>query len=124
MSYNFYGILHLGSLFALSLILGGLWGLYAKPSPDKKLRSLLLGFHGLIMFFIFLAGFGLMAKIKLPFPWPFWIYGKLAIWLLLGAMPFFIKKASQRLRDSKLYFFVLLFPFALLFTALLFVHLQ
>ncbi len=95
MSYSFYNILHLGSLFALCLVLGALWGLYTTPSPDKKLRSLLLGLHGLLMFFIFLAGFGLIAKIKVPFPWPFWIYIKLAIWLLLGASPFLIKRAKQ-----------------------------
>ena len=121
MNYNFYSLFHLGSLFALCLILGGLWGLYAKASPDKKLRSFLLGFHGLIMFFIFLAGFGLIAKSKIPFPWPLWIYGKLAIWFLLGSSPFFIKKASRPLHKSKLYLLVLLCLFALLFSALLLV---
>ena len=121
MSYNFYSILHLASLFVLSLTLGGLWGLYAKPSPDKKLKSLLLGLHGLLLFLIFLAGFGLIAKIKVPFPWPLWIYGKLTIWLLLGASPFFIRKASQKLHSSPLYFLVLLGLFVLFFCALLIV---
>lgn len=121
MSYNFYSLLHLGSLFALCLTLGALWGLYGGPEPDKKLRRLLLGFHGLLMFFIFLAGFGLIAKVKIPFPWPLWIYGKLAVWFLLGASPFFIKKASPSFHNKKFYFFVFLILFALFFSALLLV---
>ena len=121
MSYNFYSILHLGSLFALCLTLGALWGIYASPSPDTKLRKLLLGLHGLLVFFIFLAGFGLIAKVKVPFPWPLWIYGKLLIWFLLGASPFFIKKASSSFRNTKLYPLVLFILFALFFSALLLV---
>lgn len=124
MSYNFYSFLHLGSLFALCLILGALWGLYASPSPDKKLRKLLLALHGLIMFFIFLAGFALIAKVKIPFPWPFWIYGKLAAWVLLGASPFVIKKISRSSKGLKFYPLVLLVLFILLFSTLLIVKLK
>jgi len=122
MSYNFYSLLHLVSLFALALTLGCLWGLYIKPSPDKKLKHLLLGLHGLLLFLIFLAGFGLIAKIKVPFPWPLWIYGKLALWILLSVSPFFIRKASQKLHSSPLYFLVLPGLFILFFCALLLVR--
>ncbi len=124
MSYNFYSSLHLLSLFALALALGALWGLYNSPSPDKGLKKLLLGAHGLFLLLIFLAGFGLIAKIKAPFPWPFWIYGKLAVWLLLGASPFFIKKASRKLGKPFPYFLILPGLFMLFLTAFLFVRLK
>ena len=125
MSYNFYSLFHLSSLLSLCLILGALWGLYIQQPPNAQLKKYLLALHGLILFFIFLAGFGLIAKIKLPFPWPMWIYGKLLIWLLLGATPFFIRKASQRLRNkAPLYFLVLLCILVLFLLALFLVKLS
>ena len=124
MSYNFYSILHFTSLTALSLILGALWGLYSHENYNQKIRSLLLAFHGVIMFLIFLAGFGLIAKIKIAWPWPFWIYVKLIMWLLLGAMPFFIKKSGQKFHSSKKHFLSLLISLTLLFIAILFVKLK
>ena len=124
MSYNFYNILHLSSLMALVLILGALWGLYTHENYNKKMRKLLLALHGLFMFLIFLAGFGLIAKIKLASPWPFWIYIKIMIWVFLGAMPFVIKKSAQKFQNSKKHFLSLLFCFALIFIALLFVKLK
>ena len=124
MSYNFYSILHFTSLTALCLILGALWGLYNHENYNTKNRTLLLALHGVIMFFIFLAGFGLIAKIKISWPWPFWIYAKLIVWLFLGVMPFFIKKSGRKFHSSKKHFLSLLLPFALIFIAILFVKLK
>ena len=115
MSYNFYSFLHLISLLGLALILGALWGLYTNESYSRKTRSILLSLHGLAMFLILSAGFGLTAKIKLDFPWPLWIYIKIALWFILGALPFLIKKSGKRFSSSspKLYGAVLLFVFLL-----------
>ena len=124
MSYNFYSILHLSSIVALSLVLGALWGLYANPQAHTKFRSFFLALRGLLMFLIFFAGFGLIAKIKLSFPWPFWIYIKLMIWCLIGASPFFIKKASRKKPSPKKYLAVLFYLFALMFLAVLAVRLR
>jgi len=121
MSYTFYSSLHLISLLSLALILGALWGIYTQSSYNPKIRSLLLSLHGLIMFFILLAGFGLMAKIKLEFPWPAWIYIKLLLWFFLGASPFFIKKTGGIIKYHK---FSLLFVFILLFIGVLSVRLK
>ena len=119
MSYNFYSILHFTSLTALSLILGALWGLYTQENFNKKIKTILLALHGITMFLIFLAGFGLIAKIKLDWPWPFWIYFKLIIWLALGFMPLIIKKSGQKFHSSKKHFLSLFLTFAILFTAIL-----
>ena len=124
MSYNFYSILHLTSLISLGLILGALWGLYTHENYNKKFKKLLLAFHGIIMFLIFLAGFGLIAKIKLASPWPFWVYAKLIIWLFLGAMPFLIKKSGQKFHSSAGHLLSLLLSFALVFIAILFIKLK
>ena len=123
MSYNFYNILHITSILALSLTLGALWGLYTHENHSEKIRAFLLALHGLIMFLIFLAGFGLIAKIKLDWPWPAWIYFKLIIWLFLGAMPFIIKKSSQKFHSYQKLLSLLL-TFILIFIAILFVKLK
>ena len=125
MSYTFYSFLHLISLLGLGLILGALWGLYTNENYNRKIRSILLSLHGLVMFFILLAGFGLIAKIKLDFPWPLWIYVKLALWFILGALPFLIKKSGKRFSSSpNLYGAVLLFVFLLFVIGVFFVKLK
>ena len=124
MSYNFYSILHFSSITALSLILGALWGLYFYKDYNKKIRSLLLALHGVVMFLIFLAGFGLIAKIKMAWPWPFWIYVKLIIWLFLGALPFILKKSGQKFHSSAKHFLSLALSFIFIFIAILFVKLN
>ena len=120
MSYTFYSSLHLISLFYLALVLAALWGLYTHPNYNPKIRSVLLSLHGLIMFLILLAGFGLMAKIKIHSPWPLWIYIKLLLWLSLSAFPFLIKKTGQKLSSkdspSSLYHFLSLTLLFILFT--------
>ncbi|MCY4321291.1 MAG: hypothetical protein OXC37_02655 [Bdellovibrionaceae bacterium] len=121
MSYNFYSILHFSSITALSLILGALWTLYIYKDYNKKTRRLLLSFHGITMFLIFLAGFGLIAKLKIAWPWPFWIYAKLILWLFLAITPIFLKKSGQKFRSSSRHFLSLALIFILIFLAILFV---
>jgi len=125
MSYTFYSSLHLLSLFSLALILGCLWGLYTQPGYNPKIRSLLLSLHGIFMFFILLAGFGLIAKIQLDFPWPAWIYLKLIVWLALGATPFLIKKTGLRFSSKPGYHKLsLALMFCLFLVALVFIKLK
>ncbi|MBC6415270.1 MAG: hypothetical protein GDA46_02645 [Bdellovibrionales bacterium] len=123
MSYTFYSSLHFISLLGLSLILGALWGLYTNKNDSKKLLSILLSIHGLILFFILLAGFGLIAKTNLN--WSLWIYIKLILWVILGFLPLIIKKSGQKLSHSSLlHSLVLLFIFLLFLIAVLSVKLR
>ena len=94
MSYTFYKILHLSALFLGALALGGLWLFYTNKDHNNKdfYRKFLLNLHGISFFLVFVAGFGLIAKLQIPSPWPYWLYVKLLLWLLLGASPFFLKK--------------------------------
>ena len=122
MSQNFYIILHLTALTALVFSLGALWGLYAHENYNKKIKRLLLAVHGIAMFFIFFAGFGLIAKTNINWPWPLWIYKKLLIWLVLGVMPLLLKRSGQNFPSSKKHFLSLLLTFAFVFTAVLFIQ--
>lgn len=42
--------------------------------------------HGIGLFLVLLGGFGMMARLGIQWPWPGWLFVKLAIWLLLGGV--------------------------------------
>ena len=125
MSYVFYKGLHSSALFLLIFALGGLWILSAgKSSFRGHLRSRLLIFHGIAWFAAFIAGFGLIAKLKIGFPWPLWIYFKLLVGIALGAAPLFLRKFLSDFQPAKsgrvwIAFFLLLF---LILSAVISVH--
>ena len=129
MSLQFYSIFHLVAILVLTLSLGGLWGFYAgiKSSPHLKasawIRSFLLSLHGLSSLFIFIAGFGLIAKLKIPWPWPWWIYVKLILWLFLSLSPFIIRKAYS-IKSKKLYGLLLLILMLILLLPVFIVRLK
>ena len=102
MSYEFYRILHLVFICTLLFSLGGLWAFYSSNnSKDRFVKRTLLTLHGLSLFIIFVAGFGLIAKLKIPTPWPQWIYIKLFMWLVLSLFPFFLRKKWLRFLSKK-----------------------
>lgn len=85
MSYGFYKVLHLLGVLGVFVSLGGLI-LHARSDGSKKFkgRRLAMITHGLGLVLIFVAGFGLMARIGIVTDWPLWIYLKVTIWFLLG----------------------------------------
>lgn len=108
MSYSTYKILHLFGLMLVFLSLGGLTiqalstpalptgegdgdaaGGAVAPKPPAK--AVLFAMHGVGMLLLLVAGFGILAKLKLGFP--AWVHPKLLIWLILGAAPVIAKKA-------------------------------
>ena len=97
MSLAFYKILHFACLAALLFSFAGLfWQLFqgggaAPRAAAKKLRRAFLAVHGLSMLLLFVSGFGLIAKLKMPFPWPAWLYVKLSVWTALAAAPVFLR---------------------------------
>lgn len=89
MSYEFYKILHLAGIF---LLLIGTTGMVVKKymlaeswQLNPALRKIFGMFHGLGLLISLVGGFGLLARLQLG--WPSWVFGKVAIWLLLGASP-------------------------------------
>lgn len=82
MSFEFYKILHVVGVMLLFTALGGVT-LHALSGGDKG-RKLLAASHGVALLLLLVAGFGMIAKLKLAAPYPGWIWGKLVIWLLLG----------------------------------------
>ncbi len=93
MPYTVYKLKHIFGLIFLFLSLGGMC-LHAMNGGSKESnasRKILAIGHGVSLLLMLVGGFGLMARLSLTsFPWPFWIWPKILIWLLLGASVAFI----------------------------------
>ncbi len=89
MTPAFYKVLHLLAVMYVFFAYGALAVLGAEGVDEDtraRVRRPIVAIHGVAMLVIFVAGFGLMAKIGIMGgAWPAWIYGKLALWLVVGA---------------------------------------
>ncbi len=61
----------------------------------KPLRKLLTIGHGVSLLVVFVAGFGMMARLGIMGGWPTWIYIKIALWLVLGAAVVVVRRAPE-----------------------------
>lgn len=97
MSYQFYKVLHFIGIFLILISLGGMiFQMISGASRAFNGRKLAAALHGAGLLITFIAGFGLMAKLGIMASWPSWIFGKLAIWLVLGLMPLPIYRAPKK----------------------------
>lgn len=96
MSYEFYKVLHLGSLACLVLGCGLLLGAFA-VNPDYKGPIRKWGFvmHGIGVALLLITGFGLLAKLGIMAAIPGWAIAKMGIWLCMGAMLTLIKRKPE-----------------------------
>ena len=92
MPHSFYLVLHLLGIFLLTLAIGGT--LAKKQSGDNSPVRLLAMLHGFGLFFLLLAGFGLVARLGISWPFPTWIWLKILVWLAFGAFPTLSKRLS------------------------------
>jgi hypothetical protein len=110
-SYQVYKLIHLLGIFFVIASLGGMTlHMINGGSRDYRARKWAALFHGIGLFLVLLGGFGLMARIGVAHAgWPLWIWGKLIIWLVLGALPALVyrKKSLAKL------FWILTFLFAM-----------
>lgn len=87
-SYPVYRIVHLFGIFLLFVVLAGMaWGAGKARANGAISTRAAMALHGTGLFIVLLGGFGLLARIGVMhgMDWPGWVWGKLAIWLLLGA---------------------------------------
>lgn len=98
MSYQAYKLLHLLGIFVLFGSLGGLAALRMAVDAGKVQGTRVFNvLHGLALAIVFIAGFGMLAKLGLGAPgsWGAWVWIKLVIWLLLGAGLAALKRAGR-----------------------------
>jgi len=82
MSYEFYKILHVFSAFVLFTSLGTLAATIRNDSG--RLRRLARIGHGIALALLFVAGFGLLARLGMFGAIPTWAWLKIGLWLMLG----------------------------------------
>ena len=96
-SHAAYKVIHILSIFLLVGGLGGLWAMAATASEASRrgTRKLILATHGTAMFLILFAGFGMLAKLGISGSWPLWVWIKVGIWVLLGALPVLLRRGEK-----------------------------
>lgn len=96
MSYEFYKVIH---FLGIALVLTGLAGVLTVKMSGGSLegttKRLVFSAHGLGLLFVLVSGFGLMARLQLTQMMPGWIFGKLAVWLILGGIIALLKRKGQ-----------------------------
>jgi hypothetical protein len=85
MSYFTYKFLHLIGVFMLLFSLGSLIVSRSlsltERSPWSKTLSAI---NGIGLLIVLIAGFGLLARLGIAFPWQGWVFLKIFIWILLA----------------------------------------
>lgn len=97
LSYPVYKVVHILGVFLLIGGLGALWAMAASATDESRraARKLLLAVQGVAMFLILLAGFGMLARLGISGSWPLWVWIKIAIWILLGALPVLLRRPAR-----------------------------
>jgi len=87
LSYLVYKNIHLLGVFMLLMALGGL--ILHRIHGGTRIHSWrkpVAITHGVGMVLALLGGFGMLARLGIPWPWPGWIIGKIGVWLVFGAL--------------------------------------
>lgn len=90
MPHSFYNFLHLVGIFLVLSSLGAIaLHTFNGGTKNYNARKWIAAIHGTGLLIIFVAGFGLMARLGIvgQGAWPNWIFIKLGVWLMLGLMP-------------------------------------
>jgi hypothetical protein len=97
MSYGFYKVLHLIGILGVFISLGALiLHSYNGNAKNFKGRKMVVITHGVSLAVVFVAGFGLMARLNMMgASWPLWIYLKIGIWLALGGIVAVISRKAE-----------------------------
>ncbi len=89
--YAFYKLVHLTGILLVFLSLGGLLThAINSGEPDHPWRKGAVISHGVGMALALLGGFGALAKLGMH--WNGWIITKIAIWVIIGALPTLLRR--------------------------------
>ena len=98
LSFDVYKIVHFFGMFSLFFAYGGLLMFHhmggPKTAPARKKVAIL---HGIALFLILLGGFGMLARLEMHFPFPLWIWIKLAVWLAMGGLVVVARKKADKI---------------------------
>jgi hypothetical protein len=82
-----YKNIHLVGIFMVILAVGGvLLHRITGGSQHHPWRKPVAITHGVGMILILVGGFGMLARLGIPWPWPGWVIVKVMIWIIFGAL--------------------------------------
>lgn len=86
-TYPAYSLLHLVGAFLLFFGFGvSLMQSRLDEAGQQAARRWAGILHGLGLAVLLVAGFGLLARLGIHWPWPGWVWGKVIVWLALGGV--------------------------------------
>ncbi len=88
-----YKVLHIFGILLAFVSLGGLTFRALAGGSGEGGRKLASISHGVALLIILVSGFGLLAKLQLGFP--FWVWLKVLIWLVVGGLVVAIRRLPQ-----------------------------
>ena len=93
MSYEFYKVLHVFAALLLFSALGSL--AVARIGQGEGMRRLAGIAHGIALVILFVAGFGLLARLGMFGEIPGWAWSKIGVWLLLGLASLLLRRRPE-----------------------------
>lgn len=91
-----YKVLHLSGVFLVLLSLGSLIVIGAVGGQTLKWKGLFSALNGIGLLLIVVAGFGLLARLGVSWPWQGWVFLKMLIWLFFGASLTLASRLKER----------------------------
>lgn len=87
-----YKFFHLTGIMMVFLALGGamVHAINGGAKTTNQWRKAVGITHGIGIVLILVSGFGMLARLDIPWPWPAWIIVKMLIWLVIGILTAFI----------------------------------
>lgn len=118
--YPYYKLIHLFGIFIVLVSLGGLAFYTANggTKANNQYRKLIGILHGVGLFLILLAGFGMLARLGITHGgFPGWVWVKILLWVVMGGL---IAFAGRKQNYAKIVFFLL--PILALVSAFVAIH--
>ena len=95
-SYSIYKIIHFMGL-AMAIMAIGANSLHTlNHGGENSWRKPTAITHGIGLLLLLLGGFGMIARLEIKFPWTtdMWIFAKIGIWVVMGALIALAKKPA------------------------------
>ena len=108
-AYQIYKIIHVVGVLFLFLSVGAVV-IHSIGGGEKSAipaRKLVAASHGIGLLLLLVSGFGLLARLQIPWPFPNWIWAKVIIWLLFAFVNYLVFVAYSG-RAIKLWFLYLI----------------
>jgi uncharacterized membrane protein len=101
-SYLWLKVVHLAAVFLLMAAVGAQCAVAASREDQPGVRKLAAALHGLTLAVIVVVGLMMLARLGMEGGVPGWIWLKLLLWLLFGALPLVVRRLQKTAAQAAL----------------------